>query len=146
MAMGKKKPRQQALFVASADLPRTPGHPFYECLNKVLAAHSFDAFVEDLCAPFYHQVLGRPSLEPGRYFRMLLLGYFEGIDSERGIAWRAGDSLSLRSFIGYAIEQVTADHSTLSRTRRLIDLDPSSTVAQVTSALALSTTRFFGHF
>src|ERR1035437_7402243 len=123
MAMGRKKPRQQALFVASADLPRTPGHPFYECLNKVLATHGFDAFVENLCAPFYHQVLGRPSLEPGRYFRMLLLGYFEGIDSERGIAWRGGDSLSLRSFVGYAIEEVTADHSTLSRTRRLIDLE-----------------------
>lgn len=123
MAMGTKKLRQQPLFVAVADLPRTPGHPFYEGLNKVLAQHGFDAFVEDLCVLFYHDVLGRPSLEPGRYFRMLLLGYFEGIDSERGIAWRTADSLSLRAFIGYTVGEATADHSTLSRTRRLIDLE-----------------------
>jgi len=123
MAMGKKKPRQQPLFVAAVDLPRTPGHPFYECLNEILATHGFDAFVEQLAAPFYDEVLGRPSLEPGRYFRMLLLGYFEGIDSERGIAWRTADSLSLRAFIGYTVGEATADHSTLSRTRRLMDLE-----------------------
>ena len=123
MAMGKKKARQQPLFVAAADLPRTPGHPFYERLNEVLAAHGFDAFVERLAAPFYDEVIGRPSLEPGRYFRMLLLGYFEGIDSERGIAWRVADSLSLRAFLGYPMGEATADHSTLSRTRRLMALE-----------------------
>ena len=123
MAMGKRKARQQPLFVAAADLPRTPGHPFYEGLNQILAAHGFDAFVEQLAAPCYDAVLGRPSLEPGRYFRMLLLGYFEGIDSERGIAWRAADSLSLRAFLGYPLGEAMADHSTLSRTRRLMDLE-----------------------
>src|SRR5476649_2562574 len=131
MAMGKRKTcRQQPLFVAAADLPRTPAHPFYERLNQILAEHQFDPFVEGLCQPFYAEVLGRPSLEPGKYFRFLLLGYFEGIDSERGIAWRLADSFSLRAFVGYAQYEVTADHSTLSRTRRLIDLETHGQVFQ----------------
>ena len=124
MAMGKRQPhRQLPLFIPTADLPRTPGHPFYERLNQLLAEHEFDTFVEGLCQPFYAEVFGRPSLEPGRYFRMLFLGYFEGIDSERGIAWRTADSFSLRGFVGYAPHAVTADHSTVSRTRRRIDLE-----------------------
>ena len=124
MAMGKRKECQQRpLFIVAADLPRTPAHPFYQKLNEVLAADGFDPFVEGLCAAFYHQTMGRPSLEPGKYFRLLLLGYFEGIDSERGIAWRCADSLSLRSFVGYALNEAAVDHSTISRTRRLIDLE-----------------------
>jgi transposase len=131
MAMGKRKTsRQEPLFLATTDLPRTPAHPFYERLNHILAEHQFDPFVEGLCQPFYADVLGRPSLEPGRYFRFLLLGYFEGIDSERGIAWRLADSFSLRAFVGYAPFELTADHSTLSRTRRLLDLETHRQVFQ----------------
>jgi transposase len=124
MAMGKRKAeRQESLFIAAADLPRVAAHPFYEKLNQILAADGFDPFVEGLCQAFYADTLGRPSLAPGKYFRLLLLGYFEGIGSERGIAWRCGDSLSLRSFVGYALDEATVDHSTISRTRRLIDLE-----------------------
>src|SRR5262245_29980838 len=123
MAMGKRRATQQQFFLATADLPRSPGHPFYDRLNQLLEEHGFDSFVEGLCAKFYHDSLGRPGLAPGRYFRFLLLGYFEGIDSERGIAWRAADSLSLRAFLGCAPGEATPDHSTLSRTRRLIDLE-----------------------
>jgi transposase len=124
MAMGKRKRhQQQPLFVVSSDLPRTPAHPFYEKLNEVLAGWRFDDFVEGLCQGFYHEALGRPSLAPGVYFRLLLVGYFEGLDSERGIAWRVADSLSLRAFVGYAVGEVTADHTTIGRTRRLIDLE-----------------------
>ena len=124
MAMGKRKTlSQQPLFFTAAQLPQTPAHPFYQKLNQILAEHGFDQFVEQLCAPFYHQSMGRPSLAPGMYFRLLLLGYFEGIDSERGIAWRCADSLSLRAFIGYALDEPAADHSTISRNRRLIDLE-----------------------
>ena len=124
MAMGKRRQhRQQPLFIIAANLPRTPAHPFYERLNQVLAENGFDPFVEGLCARFYHPTLGHPSLEPGKYFRLLLIGYFEGIDSERGIAWRCADSFSLRSFAGYGIEEAVADHSTISRTRRLVDVE-----------------------
>jgi transposase len=124
MAMGRRKQvQQQPLFIVAAELPRTPAHPFYQKLNRVLTDNGFDPFVEALCAPFYHQTMGRPSLPPGQYFRLLLLGYFEGIDSERGIAWRCGDSLSLRAFVGYALDEAATEHSTISRTRRLIDLE-----------------------
>jgi len=131
MAMGRrKKERQQALFIPAADLPRSVAHPFYAKLNEVLAGWKFDPFVEDLCARFYAEKLGRPSLAPGKYFRLLLVGYFEGIDSERGIAWRCADSLSLRSFVGYEIHEASADHSTISRTRRLIDIETHQAVFQ----------------
>ena len=109
---------QQAMWVATADLPQGGGHPFYERLNEILGAAGFDAFVEKLCAPFYAR-MGRPSLAPGRYFRLLLVGYFEGLDSERAIAWRAADSLNLRSFLRLAAPASPPDHSTISRTRRL---------------------------
>jgi transposase len=129
MAMGRRKAETQApLFVAADNLPRSPGHPFYQKLNEILAEAKFDSFVEQLCQKFYAKTMGRPSLEPGKYFRMLLLGYFEGIDSERGIAWRAADSLAVRSFLGYALDEPAADHSTLSRTRRLIDLETHGAV------------------
>ena len=123
MAMGRKGGRgeQEDIWIATQELPRAPGHIFYERLNEVLRAHSFDSFVERLCAPFYAERMGRPSIAPGIYFRMLLVGYFEGIDSERGIAWRCADSLSLRTFLGYPLSGKTPDHSTVSRTRRLLD-------------------------
>src|SRR5829696_4794832 len=124
MAMGRRtdRTRTPGLWIATNELPRTGGHPFYQRLNQVLDTHAFDAFVEAQCAPFYAR-LGRPSLLPGTYFRLLLIGYFEGIDSERGIAWRTADSLALRGFLGLGLEEATPEHSTISRTRRLIDLD-----------------------
>jgi transposase len=131
MAMGKRKSHpQQPLFIATAKLPQSAAHPFYSKLNEVLAGWKFDDFVEGLCARFYEETLGRPSLEPGKYFRLLLIGYFEGIDSERGIAWRCSDSLSLRAFVGYAVEEASTEHSTISRTRRLIDLETHQQVFQ----------------
>jgi transposase len=111
------------LWIATSELPRSPGHPFYTRLNALLDAHDFDRYVEGLCRQFYAKVLGRPSLQPGRYFRLLLVGYFEGIDAERGIAWRATDSLAIRSFLRFPVDEPPPDHSTISRTRRLIDLE-----------------------
>src|SRR4051812_22574217 len=96
MAMGKRKVRQATMWVATSDLPRSAGHPFYAAVNQLLDAQGFDEFVEEACRPFYASALGRPSLSPGRYFRLLLIGYFEGLDSERGIAWRASDSMGIR--------------------------------------------------
>jgi transposase len=129
MALGKRKPAQQPLFVATSDL-NVAAHPFYEAVNKVLAAHHFDTFVEGLCAKFYDDGKrgGRPGLPPGVYFRCLLVGYFEGIDSERGIDWRCNDSLSLKAFLGIPCDKGAPDHSTISRTRRLIDLETHAAV------------------
>ena len=123
MAMGTRTTEQPALWIAASDLPMSPGHPFYVRLNAILDAAQFDRFVEAQCAQFYAPVMGRPSLTPGRYFRLLLVGYFEGIDSERGIAWRTADSLAVRSFLGLGLDAPAPDHSTISRTRRLIDVD-----------------------
>jgi transposase len=124
MAIGKqRRQRQQEFWVAAADMPPAPGHPFYTKLNSLLAEHGFDEFVESLCVKFYHEKLGRPSIPPGVYFRMLLIGYFEGIDSERGIAWRCADSLGLRKFLGYTLTEGTPDHSSLSIIRNRIDLE-----------------------
>lgn len=125
MAMGTRQHRErpEALWVATADLPTSAGHPFYQRLNELLDEHGFDAFVEEECAPFYAPKMGRPSLPPGMYFRLLLMGYFEGLDSERGMAWRAADSLALRRFLRIGLEESTPDHSTISRTRRLIDVE-----------------------
>ena len=130
MAMGRRqhRERQEDLWVAHTQLASAPGHPFYERLNAVLDAEGFDRFVEDLCARFYAPQFGRPSLTPGIYFRSLLIGYFEGIGAERGIAWRLADSLALRRFVGIALDEGTPDHSTISRTRRLIDLDTYAAV------------------
>lgn len=123
--MGRKEQhrRQEELWIAHTELPRTVGHPFYEQLNRLLEEHGFDEYVEQQCARFYAEKMGRPSLAPGRYFRLLLIGYFEGIDSERGIAWRAADSLGLRNFLGVGLNEMPPDHSTISRTRRLIDVE-----------------------
>lgn len=124
MAMGRRKgQREQSLWVTWKDIPTSPGHPFYKRLNKILAEQGFDRFVEDLCQCFYAEKMGRPSIPPGIYLRMLMVGYFEGIDSERGIAWRCADSLSLREFLGCAVDESTPDHSSVSRTRRLISLE-----------------------
>ena len=128
--MGKKRTRnrQTSMWVATVDLPRSAGHPFYDRLNRVLDDAGFDAFVEAQCAPFYADDIGRPGLAPGRYFRLLLLGYFEGLDSERAIAWRAADSLSIRQFLDLELHEAPPDHSTLSRTRRLIDVETHQAV------------------
>jgi transposase len=83
----------------------------------------FDEFVESVCQPFYAKTLGRPGLAPGIYFRLLMVGYFEGIDSERGMAWRAGDSQGIRAFLRIALDETAPDHSTISRTRRLMDVE-----------------------
>jgi transposase len=109
--------------VARAVLPTGAGHPFYQRLNQLLEEKDFDRFVEDLCQRFYAHTMGRPSLAPGVYFRLLRVGYFEGIDSERGMAWRANDSLGLRRFLRIGLEEAGADHSTISRTRRRIDVE-----------------------
>ena len=116
------------MWVADADLPRTAGHPFYERLNRLLDESGFDAFAEEQCATFYAEGVGRPSLPPGRYFRMLLLGYFEGLESERAMAWRAADSLSVRQFLDLALQEAPPDHSTVSRTRRRIDVETHEAV------------------
>ena len=125
MAMGRRgrRQRQKDLWVAAVDMPKTAAHPFYRKLNELLDDHGFDAFVEGLCGKFYAPTMGRPSLAPGIYFRSLLIGYFEGIDSERGIGWRIADSLSLRRFLMIELDEATPDHSTISRTRRLIDVE-----------------------
>jgi transposase len=123
MAMGKRKSEQAPMWVATTDLPVSPGHPFYAKLSAILDEAGFDRFTEEQCQSFYAPVMGRPSLPPGRYFRLLLIGYFEGLDSERGIAWRAADSLAVRSFVGLGLDAAAPDHSTISRTRRLIAVE-----------------------
>src|SRR5882672_12487296 len=122
MSLGKRgaNERQEPMWIEAASLATPVGHPFYERLNRLLDKRGFDAFAENACLSFYAKV-GRPGLAPGVYFRSLLVGYFEGIDSERGIAWRLADSLSLRDFLGLPTETAPPDHSTISRTRRLID-------------------------
>jgi transposase len=125
MAMGtrRKRRRQESLWISVAELPSTAAHPFYQRLNDILDDAGFDAFVEQACETFYARTMGRPSLAPGIYFRLLLIGYFEGVDSERGIAWRAADSLAIRRFLRVGLDEGVADHSTISRTRRLIDME-----------------------
>jgi len=121
--MGRRKSWSEPLWIPISALTQTTGHPFYSRLNQVLEKSKFDAYVEKLCAKFYATDVGRRGLAPGIYFRSLLIGYFEGIDSERGIAWRAADSLAIRSFLGVPLDEGTPDHTTISRTRRLIDLE-----------------------
>jgi transposase len=119
MALGRRKRQRQAeLWVPTADVPAAPGHPFYEQLNRLLAEAQFDEYVEDLCRPHYAEKQGRPSIPPGVYFRMLFVGYFEGLDSQRGIAWRCADSLALKAFLGYALTEATPEHSSLTRVRQ----------------------------
>ncbi len=119
MGTRKKRERQESLWYGG-ELPTAPGHPFYSGLNALLEKADFDCFCEKSCAGFYHAKLGRPSLAPGLYFRIMMIGFFEGIDSERGIAWRLADSLTLRQFLSIGLDEPTPDHVTISRTRRLI--------------------------
>jgi len=124
MSMRRRpKEKQPDLWIATQDLARTPGHVFYDRLNKVLAEAKFDEFVEQLCRPLYAASMGRPSIPPGVYMRMLLVGFFEGLDSERGIAWRCADSLSLRQFLGFDLSQQTPEHSSLSRIRQRLSVE-----------------------
>jgi len=128
MSLGKRKNEQQDLWVATSDLPKSPGHPFYRKLNELLAEAKFDPWIEDRCREFYIPGPGRPSIPPGVYFRMILVGYFEGIASQRGIAWRCSDSRSLADFLGVPSNKPTPDHSTLSRTHHRL---PESTHAEM---------------
>src|ERR1700686_640874 len=125
MAMGtrRRRQRQERLWISHSELAKGPGHPFYKRVNELLETERFDEFAEKECARFYAENNGRPSLTPGIYFRLLLVGYFEGIDAERGIAWRAGDSLTIRRFLRIALDEPVPAHSTISRTRRLIDVE-----------------------
>ncbi len=113
MALGRRKRESQELWVATSDLPSSPGHPFYRRLNQLLAECKFDAYVEGLCEPYYAKGVGRPGIPPGVYFWMLFIGYFEGLESQRAIAWRCHDSRSLQEFLGYAITAPTPDHTSL---------------------------------
>src|SRR6266404_6480409 len=125
MAMGtrRRRQRQEQIWISHDEVAKGPGHPFYKKVNELLEEAKFDDFAEKECAKFYAENNGRPSLTPGIYFRILLLGYFEGIDSERGMAWRAADSLGVRQFLRIGLDEQTPDHSTISRTRRLIDVE-----------------------
>ena len=124
MAMGRRSREQdEAMWVATTHLIDSPGHAFYRRLNDLLQEHGFDRYVEYLCPAFYAPKMGGPNIPPGVYFRCLMVEYFEGIDSERGIGWRRADSLSLRRFLGLGLAGQTPDHSTISQTRRLIDLE-----------------------
>ena len=124
MSMRKRpESQQQEMWVPAHTLSEVPGHPFYTRLNELLSEHGFDAFVEALCAPYYAETLGRPSIAPGVYFRLLMIGYFEGLGSERGIAWRVADSLALRRFPGYRLSESPPDHSSLSRIRQRLPVE-----------------------
>jgi transposase len=123
MALGRQEDRQAELMVGWAELPRSPGHAFYDRLQAVLVGAGFDGFAEEQCKPYYASKRGRPSLPPGRYFRMHLIGYFEGIESERGLEWRCADSLSLREFLRLSLREAVPDHSWLSKTRSRLPLE-----------------------
>src|SRR5947209_16613511 len=139
MAMGKREAEQQQdLFITHDRLPRSPGHVFYRKLNQILAEGDFDRWAEALCEPHYCQGQGRPSVPPGVYFRMLLVGYFEGINSQRGIAWRCSDSLSLRQFLGVPLDQGTPDHSTLTNTRKRLPGEVFDEVFQFVLRIAVA--------
>jgi len=128
MAMGRQQQRQGDFWIATQDLPASPGHPFYERLNQLLDQAGFDRFCESVCQKFYAQKMGRPSIPPGVYFRLLMIGYFEKLDSERQIAWRCADSLSLRAFLRLDPRQGSPDHSSVSRTRQRIDVETHQAV------------------
>ena len=136
MALGKHREEQQEMWVATTSLPKSVGHVFYRKLNRLLVEADFDRTVEKMCEPYYHTHLGRPSIPPGAYFRMLLVGYYEGIGSQRGIAWRCADSLSLREFLGVPLTQETPDHSSLTRVRDRLPLEAHAAVFQWVLALA----------
>src|SRR6516162_9573840 len=115
--LGRRRPTPTNLVIALKDLPPPPAHPFYERLNTVLGEAGFEPFIEELCRPYYAEGFGRPGVPPGVYFRMLLFGYFEGLSSQRGIAWRCADSRSAHAFLGLPQHQATPDHSSLTKIR-----------------------------
>ena len=139
MAMGKRQPMQETLFISYQDLPRSCGHPFYVKLNQLLGQAGFDTWLEKRCVQYYVQdeKRGQPSIPPGVYFRMLLVGYFENIDSQRGIAWRCADSLSLRQFLGIPLGEQTPDHSTLTNTRKRLPQEVFEEVFQFVLKMAV---------
>src|SRR5208337_2597165 len=136
MAVGEREPDDQIEWVMTCDLPKSPGHPFYRKLNELLRESGFDRFCEDLCAPYYAEVMGRPSIPPGVYFRMLLVGYFEGIDSQRGIAWRCSDSLAVREFLRMKARQASPDHSSLTVIRKRLPVEVHEAVFAKVLAVA----------
>src|SRR5882672_5697756 len=137
MSMQRRDAENQPDFwLATSELAKSPGHPFYERLNKILAEAGFDRFVEERCVRFYAQDKGRPGIAPGVYMRMLLIGYFEGIDSQRGIAWRCADSLSLREFLGVPLDEGTPDHSTMTVTRKRLPQEVFDEVFQFVLGIA----------
>lgn len=121
--MGKREPFQSEMWVAAKDLPRSAGHVFYTKLNQLLAEADFDRRVEELCRPYYAEELGRPGIPPGMYFRMLFVGFFEGLGSQRAIAWKCSDSLSVREFLGVPISEDSPDHSSMTRIRQRLPLE-----------------------
>src|SRR4051794_9144032 len=123
MALGKRKQEQQGFWICTNELPVSPGHPFYRKLNHILVEAGFDRWIEERCRPYYAEKLGRPSIPPGTYFRMIVVGYFEGIASQRGIAWRCSDSRSLAEFLGIPADKTTPDHSTMSRVSDRLPLE-----------------------
>lgn len=136
MALGRRQEETQEMWVATTSLPKSPGHVFYDKLNRLLAEHGFDRTVEQLCESSYAAHRGRPSIPPGVYFRMLLIGYFEGINSQRGIAWRCADSLSLRSFLGLSATDQAPDHSSLTRIRKRLPLEVHEKVFEIVLKIA----------
>ena len=135
MALGKRRGVQQRLFITTSNLPKSPGHPFYRKLNELLKEIDFDVKAEALCEPHYAKA-GRPSIPPGVYFRMLIIGYFEGLDSQRAIAWRCKDSLSIREFLGLAIDAESPDHSSLTVIRKRLPLEVHQEIFSLILALA----------
>ena len=138
MAMGKRKQLQEELFIRADQLPRSAGHPFYQQLNRLWAEANFDRWIEARCLEFYEQQekRGQPSIPPGVYFRMLLIGYFEGIESQRGIAWRCADSFSLRQFLGVPLTKNTPDHSSMTNTRKRLAAEVFDEVFQFVLRIA----------
>ena len=120
MSLGRRKEKQVDLFIPATQIAKGSGHPFYSKLGEVLRDGGFDTMVEDLCEPYYKSG-GRPGIPPGVYFRMIFIGYFESIDSQRGIAWRCADSLALRDFLGYTITEATPVHASMTIIRQRLD-------------------------
>ena len=136
MALGRRRREQQEIWVATTDLPRSPGHPFYRKLNELLAEAGFDAWIEALVAPYYAEC-GRPGIPPGVYFRMILVGYFEGIGTQRGIAWRCSDSRSLSEFLGVPATEQTPDHSSMTRVHQRLPVEVHEQVFQFVLKIAV---------
>src|SRR5437867_5656662 len=136
MALGRRSQEQQEAWVATSALPKSPGHPFYHTLNQLLAEVDFDRWTEQLCTPYYAEKVGRPSIPPGVYFRMILIGYFEGISAQRGIAWRCSDSRSLQEFLGIPPTEVTPDHSSMSRIHARLPIEVHAEVFRLVLRIA----------